>query len=115
MLWAVTAFAVAVLLFPNYVGVLLGGTGGTAVEDSQAADVSRMVLAVEGMTCEGCAAIAAEAIRQVPGVLAVEVDYEAKQAVVTTDADRPVPRDDILKAIGSAGYDGTFLTDDGRE
>lgn len=114
MLWGVTAFAVAVLLFPSYVGILLGGTGDAAAGDSQAADVNRTALAVEGMTCEGCAAVAAEAIRQVPGVLAVEVDYEAKRAVVTTDAQRPVPWDDILEAVRSAGYKGTFLDGGGR-
>lgn len=112
-LWAVTAAAMAFLLFPSYVGVLLGGTGDTRGRKAQAADVNRTVLAVEGMTCEGCAAVAAEAIREVPGVLAVEVDYETKRAVVTTEADRPAPRERILDSLRSAGYRGRPLNDGG--
>ena len=47
MLWAVTAMAIVFLFFPQYVtGLFAGDTEITA-------DMTRTVLSVEGMTCEG--------------------------------------------------------------
>lgn len=105
MLWAVTVLAVAFLLFPSYVGRLVGSGAGPAVT----ANMNRIVLRVEGMTCEGCAAIAEKAIRGVPGVLAAQVDYEKGEAVVGTDDCCPVPTDQILAALQEAGYRGMLL------
>ena len=48
MLWAVTVLAVVFLFFPQYVSRLLG-TG----RDEITADMTRTVLTLEGMTCEG--------------------------------------------------------------
>lgn len=101
MLWVVTVFAVAFLLFPTYVSSLLGtGRDGTITENMNTA-----VFKVDGMTCEGCASIAEEAIRNVPGVLAVEVNYETGRAVVGTEMCCPIPHDEIIEALGSAGYE----------
>lgn len=105
MLWVVTVLAVAFLFFPSYVGLLLGTGKGTAVTES----MNRAVLRIDGMTCEGCATTVAQAIRQVPGVLAVEVSYEKKQAVVGAAAGHPVPKEKILDALKQAGYRGTFV------
>lgn len=104
MLWGVTALAVAFLLFPNYVGVFLGAGDGETATTS----MNRASLKVEGMTCEGCAALVKKAIRSVPGVLAVEVDYQKGQAVVGTEPCCPVPREGILAALEKAGYTGSF-------
>jgi len=103
MLWGVTTMAVAFLLFPSYVGALLGGEGGEVTEN-----MNRSVLVIEGMTCEGCSDIAAKAIRDVPGVLAVEVSYEEGQAVVGTQLHATFPKDAVLKAIEKAGYLGSI-------
>lgn len=59
-------------------------------------------------TGEGCAAIAEQAIRNVPGVLAVELDYQSKRAVVGTDACCPVPAEEVLAALNKVGYRGSF-------
>jgi copper chaperone CopZ len=101
MLWAVTVLAVAFLLFPSYVGALLGGDGSQVT-----GNMNRTMLTIEGMTCEGCSTIAAQAIRRVPGVLAVEVSYEDGQAVVGTEAGWAFPKDAVLKTIEDAGYIG---------
>jgi len=103
MLWGVTAMAVAFLLFPSYVGALLGGEGGKVTEN-----MNRSVLLIEGMTCEGCSDIATKAIRDVPGVLAVKVSYENGQAVVGTQPRAAFPKDAVLKAIEKAGYIGSI-------
>ena len=104
MLWGVTVLAVAFLLFPSYVGAFLGGDGRTIT-----ASMNRSVLTIEGMTCEGCSAIVAKAIRGVPGVVAVEVSYEDGQVAVGTEACCAFPRDPVRKAIKDAGYTGSIL------
>ncbi|MGD9854195.1 MAG: mercuric transporter MerT family protein [Planctomycetaceae bacterium] len=105
MLWVVTALAVAFLFFPSYVGLLFGtGDGSAITEDMQRADFQ-----IDGMTCEGCATTVAQAIRQVRGIVAVEVSYEDGQAVVGVDRTRDIPRDEILAAVAKAGYQGRFV------
>jgi len=104
MLWGVTVMAVAFLLFPSYVGGFLDGDGSKVT-----ASMNRSVFAIEGMTCEGCSAIAAKAIRGVPGVLAVEMSYAKEQAMVGTEACCTVSNEKLLAAIESAGYHGTLV------
>lgn len=104
MLWGVTVMAVAFLFFPSYVGAFLGGDGKTVTEN-----MNRAVINVEGMTCEGCSAIVAKAIRTAPGVLAVEVSYKKGEAIVGTEICCPVPKDKILSALQQAGYTGKFV------
>lgn len=108
MLWVVTVLAVAFLFFPSYVGALFG----TGNEAAVTVDMNRAVLQIDGMTCEGCATTVAQAIRQIPGVLAVEVSYQKRQAVVGTEACCPVPKDKILAALKKAGYSGKFVDSD---
>ncbi|MDA1211568.1 MAG: mercuric transporter MerT family protein [Planctomycetota bacterium] len=104
MLWVVTGLAVAFLFFPNYVGILFGtGNGADATEN-----VNQDVFQVEGMTCDGCATTVAHAIRQVPGVLSVDVSYETQQAIVSTESCCSVPTEKILTALKNAGYSGVL-------
>lgn len=110
MLWSVTVLAVAFLFFPNYVGLLFG----TGKDPAMNENVNQTVFKIDGMTCEGCATTVAQAIRQVPGVVAVEVNYQRRQAIVGTNPSQPVPKDRILAALKDAGYSGQIIdaTDD---
>jgi copper chaperone CopZ len=105
MLWGVTVMAILFLFFPSYVGAFLGGEGNTVTDN-----MNRAVFKVEGMTCEGCSAIAAKAIRAVPGVLAVEVNYEKGEAIVGTEICCPVPTEQILAALEKSGYKGEYVS-----
>ena len=62
------------------------------------------VFKIDGMICEGCASIAGKAIRDVPGVLTVEVDYQKGQTVVGTKICCPTPIDQIVAALKKARY-----------
>lgn len=63
-------------------------------------------LCIEGMMCGHCVAHVEKALKAVPGVTAVEVSLENKQAAVTGE----VLRDDDLKAaVADAGYEVTAL------
>ena len=103
MLWVVTVLTVAFLFFPSYVGAFLGGDGKTVTED-----MNRAVIQLDGMTCEACAANVINAVREVPGVLAVEVDYAKSEAVVGTEFCCPIPKDEILAAIKQVGFEGNI-------
>lgn len=99
MLWIVTGLVLAFAFFPNYVGYLLAGEDELAARN----DLSKVVLAIEGMTCEACAASIEDALRKVPGIAAAEVNYERREAVVGVPIDSQPPREEILSAIARAG------------
>lgn len=101
MLWVVTVLALGFLFFPSYVGALLGTGDGAQVTES----MNITVFEIDGMTCEGCVSIAEKAIRNVPGVLAVEIDYMKGQAIVGTKICCPVPKDEVIEALQQAGYE----------
>lgn len=104
MLWGVTVLAVAFLFFPSYVEAILGSDGTSVTEN-----MNQAVIKVEGMTCKGCSAVLAKAIKTVPGVLAVEVNYEKGEAIIGTEICCPIPTDDLLTAIEAAGYSAVLI------
>ncbi|HAH45757.1 MAG TPA: hypothetical protein DCM07_13060, partial [Planctomycetaceae bacterium] len=67
-------------------------------------------LQIEGMTCEGCSTTVAQAIRQVPGVVAVDINYEKRQAVVGVEPGNLIPKEEIQTALKRAGYSGELLS-----
>ncbi len=107
MLWGVTLLAVAVLFFPKYVGFFLASQADDNETTAASPLVSKTIIAIEGMTCEACSVVLQRAIKGVPGVLSANVDYMNQQAVVSTEACCPFPKDEILKAIEGAGFTGS--------
>ena len=105
MLWAVTILAIAFLFFPKYFTGMIMAEGSEFTDD-----MTRTVLTVEGMTCDGCEPVAAKAIGGVEGVLAVKVDYSTQSATVGTAADQSVPREAILAALKKISYSGEFTS-----
>jgi copper chaperone CopZ len=103
MLWVATAFVVAMILFPNYVQHLIGGSDAIAVADTPSEGIG-LVVPVEGMTCEGCASILTNALGKVAGVWAVDVSYADKHALVTISPDDEAVRAQIVDVVTSAGY-----------
>ena len=105
MLWVVTVFVLVFAFFPNYVGYILGGGVTLAARH----DLDKVVVKIEGMTCAACAANIENALRNVTGVAAAEVNYEKAEAVVGVPRGRQVPLAGILAAIRGAGnYAGRF-------
>jgi len=103
MLWVVTLLALGFLTFPSYVVALIGESeDGPAV----ASRMNQAIIRVEGMTCSGCAVAVAEAIRTVPGVRVINVDYHQAHAVVGVARPGDVPTHAILRALKVAGYAG---------
>jgi copper chaperone CopZ len=103
MLWVVTVLAVAFLFFPQYMRFFLaeGGCGGPTTDNPL---VRTTTFSVEGMTCEACAALVERAVKDVPGVLSIKVDYGRKRVVVSSEACCPAPTEAVLDALRAAGY-----------
>jgi copper chaperone CopZ len=106
MLWGVTVLAVAFLLFPNYVGFLLANRDTASETVAESPLVTNTTIAIDGMTCEGCAVALESRLKDMPGVLNARVDYSKKQAILTTESCCPIPKDDILKVIRESGFVG---------
>jgi len=53
-----------------------------------------------------------QTVKEVPGVLAVKVDYEKKQTIISTETCCAFPEDTVLKAIEDAGFTGTLQISD---
>lgn len=60
-------------------------------------------IAIEGMSCQHCVSHVKEALSELNGVTNVEVDLEAKLAVLEASAD--VKDEDIKYAVDDAGYE----------
>lgn len=74
-----------------------------------AADVAEektVRLAVEGMTCGGCAVSTKKVLTRLPGVTKAEVSYEKKEAVVTYDPAK-VTIEEMIAAVKTLGYTAT--------
>jgi copper chaperone CopZ len=61
----------------------------------------KVVLAVEGMTCGGCARAVENAIGEVQGVFSARVDFAAKRAEVEGQDLDPAK---LLEAVEEAGF-----------
>ena len=73
---------------------------------SEKRETQEITLDVRGMTCDSCATHVAGALRDVPGVLKVEVPgWKSAKAVVEAGAD--VPPEALEKAVQEAGYRAT--------
>ncbi|MBI1914100.1 MAG: cation transporter [Planctomycetes bacterium] len=103
MLWMATVLIVLFALFPPWVGLFLGGrgnsSGGVNWDGRQ-----QIVLELWGMTCEGCAATVQQALRNVPGVARVDVNYSKAEAVVTAQPGTTLQAEALLQTVREAGY-----------
>jgi copper chaperone len=78
------------------------------IRPARQAQASNVVkVAVEGMTCAGCATSVTAEVMKVNGVAMVRVDRKQEQAVVTL-ARPDVDRMQIVNAIENAGYEATI-------
>lgn len=106
MLWVVTAVAAAFLFFPNYVGFVVNDDEPAIMEAGEA----NLVLSIEGMTCEACAVTLKRKLISVPGVGAVDVDYDQKQALIGFSKGAATPDTSaLLLAVEEAGYQGQII------
>lgn len=68
--------------------------------------VTTVQLAVQGMTCGGCALAVRSAVKKLDGVKKADVSYKRHSAVITYDSAK-VELAQIIAAIGQAGFKAT--------
>ncbi len=73
---------------------------------------SRVVLAVEGMTCGGCVAAVKSALKKTEGVTSYEVSLEKKEADVRFEPARTDP-ERIAAAVSKTGFKATVKSVEG--
>jgi mercuric ion binding protein len=71
-----------------------------------AATQKTVTLDVKNMTCELCPITVRKSLEKVPGVSAVNVDFDRKTATVSFDPDKARP-DALIRATTNAGYPST--------
>ena len=67
----------------------------------------RVLIAIEGMHCGGCANGIKAILKRTTGVIAADVSYEHKEAVVDYDPSR-VTQEKIVEAISNMGYQASL-------
>jgi copper chaperone CopZ len=108
-LWAVTLLAVVGFVFPKAFAAFLGSSPAAADTTTSDQAARTTTFAVSDMNCEGCTALVARALRNIPGVRGVHVDYAAGRIVVSSAADTPAPTEAVLQALEKAGFPGEVV------
>lgn len=96
-LWITTVLTVVLAAYP-----MLGNRNASAGAAEAVAKAS-LDLNVRGMDCKECTSTIANAIKKVPGVVSVTVDFESGNAVVRYDG-REGMAEAAIKAVENAGY-----------
>ncbi len=77
---------------------ILAAIAGAGNYQGRFADQVEWILAIEGMTCEGCASGLQAALSKVPGVTSASVSYEEGRALIAADSS---VTDEILRGVVS--------------
>lgn len=103
VLWFATGVVALMAAFPGLSSVLLRATQTSP--PVLVADENRAVLNVKipSMDCAACAVGIQAKLRQQPGVVAAQVSYDTKEAVVQYDATKLSPQD-VIAAIDETGF-----------
>lgn len=84
----------------------MGSEGDKQANNAPNESLRQTVLNIKGMTCEGCATGVSEAIRNIPGITAVQIDFKEGRANVQSPACCTFPKDAVLSAVEKAGFKG---------
>lgn len=97
-LWITTLLTIALAAYP----MLRSGSSAVA-GGAEAEAKASLELDVIGMDCKECTSTIANAVKKVPGVVSVAVDFESGNAVVRYDG-REGMADAAISAVERAGY-----------
>jgi copper chaperone CopZ len=89
---------------PEVVSPTAGISVAPGVSEAQLAAANKKRLTVKGMVCQSCVETVTEALLDVPGVLAADVDLEDGSARVSSDPCKSPSDSMLVSAIIQAGY-----------
>ncbi len=99
----ITAAVLALVVVAGASALIVRAQRTTADAAIAAVKTERVVVAIEGMHCGGCASGIKAMLKRTPGVISAEVSYEAKEANVEYDPANTT-REKIVEAITNMGY-----------
>jgi len=113
-LWSGTLVIIAFALAPYYTGYLVAAatnsprqpstdTAMPIATEAESQANKTVVIAVEGMTCEGCAVHINETLKKLNGVVSAEASYPNKIVKVVFNP-KQITLEQIRKAIDEIGY-----------
>lgn len=99
------SFLVKVAIFLGLITMLTSCSDSNNIQEEKIdkANVLKMVLNVEGMTCEGCEKGIENSLAKLPGVVEVKASHIAKSTTVNFDGTK-ISGVAIEKAIRESGY-----------
>lgn len=111
MLWLATLAVLALALFPQYGGKLVGANTIPAPVKYVALENSE--LKISGMTCEVCASAIQRKLLETPGVAKAQVEYAAGRATIQFDPSQTNPAK-LAEVVNSTGYKASVTGSSGR-
>lgn len=103
VMWTVAIFSLAMAAYPEIIATRFRASH--VADTAVAVTASRQVLlAIEGMDCEACAASIEENLRKIPGVVDARVDFPKGRAVVRLGALDPTDSD-LIAAVKKSGFE----------
>jgi copper chaperone CopZ len=102
LLWATTVLVVGFTSFPSWMRLVVDS--GEAAASVAASETTEVRYAVEGMHCEGCKGLLEAELMTIPGVVAANVVYDEKLAVVRVRNGTSVSVDAVAKAGQEVGF-----------
>ncbi len=103
-IWFAAILVVAFALFPSYGGKLISTKNGPSTVNQAATSGKMITMAIDGMTCEACAAGLKYQLEKTPGVTFATVNYDTGNAKVTLTLQNPAPLEVLKQVISDAGY-----------
>ena len=101
-LWILTVFVGLIAFFPNYLSAFIGDADNGSLINSEKYKTSTIL--VSGMTCEACTVSLEAALKGIPGIKEVSVDYKSGSATVGVDKSEEIPFRAITSSIKALGY-----------
>lgn len=94
---------------PGAVGSGVSPFATASVTGTPSADTASVRLAIDGMTCGGCAIAARKMLSRLDGVVKADVSYETRTATIIYDPAR-VKVEQMIAAVKKLGYTATIAT-----
>lgn len=111
MLWSAMLLVVGFAAYPYIAGVVATTSRRGRADDVQYA--ASVQIAIEGMTCRGCASAITDALANVTGVIRADVSYYDRLATVSYDPGKVAP-DALVAAIDEIGFTARIASSTAR-
>ncbi len=98
----VTVFSLSMLAFPYYSDLFYPKTGQKVIV-VESANIQKVALHIDGMTCDACAKHVNHAVENLDGIVGIQTSYENGQTEIRFDQTKTNIQQ-IEKAINSTGY-----------